>query len=78
MSMSTQNSKDHKKAKITRWRIEIMLEAPVAQQTIPQNSTFQTDDLDIYDSDYDDLSLAKAVLMANLSRCDPEVLSEVV
>ncbi|GJZ39307.1 integrase, catalytic region, zinc finger, CCHC-type containing protein [Tanacetum coccineum] len=52
-------------------------EAPVAQQTIPQNSAFQTDDLDAYDSDCDDLSSAKAVLMANLSSCDPEVLSEV-
>ncbi|GJT01982.1 retrovirus-related pol polyprotein from transposon TNT 1-94 [Tanacetum coccineum] len=35
------------------------------------------DDLDAYDSDCDDLSSAKAVLMANLSSCDPEVLSEV-
>ncbi|GKE87984.1 hypothetical protein Tco_1565459 [Tanacetum coccineum] len=35
------------------------------------------DDLDAYDSDCDDLSLAKAVLMANLSSYDPEVLSEV-
>ncbi|GJW32733.1 copia protein [Tanacetum coccineum] len=52
-------------------------EAPVAQQTIPQNSAFQIDDLDAYDSDCDDLSSAKAVLMANLSSCDPEVLSEV-
>ncbi|GJY86681.1 retrovirus-related pol polyprotein from transposon TNT 1-94 [Tanacetum coccineum] len=52
-------------------------EAPVAQQTIPQNSAFQTDDLDAYDSDCDDLSSAKAVLMANLSSCDPELLSEV-
>ncbi|GKC97718.1 retrovirus-related pol polyprotein from transposon TNT 1-94 [Tanacetum coccineum] len=54
-----------------------ILEAPVAQQTIPYNSAFQTEDLDAYDSDYDDLSSAKAVLMANLSSCDPEVLSEV-
>ncbi|GJZ09548.1 retrovirus-related pol polyprotein from transposon TNT 1-94 [Tanacetum coccineum] len=53
-------------------------EAPVAHQIIPQNSAFQTDDLDAYDSDCDDLSSAKAVLMANLSSCDPEVLSEVV
>ncbi|GKC95663.1 omega-6 fatty acid desaturase, chloroplastic, partial [Tanacetum coccineum] len=51
-------------------------EAPVAQQTISQNSAFQTDDLDVYDSDYDDLSSAKAALMANLSSCDPEVLSK--
>ncbi|GJR43132.1 hypothetical protein Tco_1311235 [Tanacetum coccineum] len=51
--------------------------APVAQQTILQNSAFQTEYLDAYDSDCDDLSLAKAVLMANLSSCDLEVLSEV-
>ncbi|GJV76605.1 hypothetical protein Tco_1508189 [Tanacetum coccineum] len=51
-------------------------EALVAQQTIPQNSDFQTDDLDAYDSDCDDLSSAKAVLMANISSCDHEVLSE--
>nr|GEV25624.1 zf-CCHC domain-containing protein/UBN2 domain-containing protein [Tanacetum cinerariifolium] len=35
-----------------------------------------TDDLDAYDSDCDDLSSAKAVLMTNLLSCDPEVLSE--
>ncbi|GJT63944.1 retrovirus-related pol polyprotein from transposon TNT 1-94 [Tanacetum coccineum] len=52
-------------------------EAPVAQQTIPHNSTFQTEDLDAYDSDCDDISLAKAVLMANLSSCDSDVLFEV-
>ncbi|GKC15132.1 hypothetical protein Tco_1011914 [Tanacetum coccineum] len=52
-------------------------EAPVTQQTIPHNSTFQSDDLDAYNSDCDDLSSTKAVLMANLSSCDPEVLSEV-
>ncbi|GJS14355.1 hypothetical protein Tco_0408827 [Tanacetum coccineum] len=51
-------------------------EAPVAQQTIPQNSAFQTKDLDAYDSDCDDLSSAKAVLMANLSSYDSDVLSE--
>ncbi|GJS48455.1 retrovirus-related pol polyprotein from transposon TNT 1-94 [Tanacetum coccineum] len=52
-------------------------EAPVAQQTIPQNSVFQTEDLDTYDSDCDDLSSAKSVLMTNILSCDPEVLSEV-
>ncbi|GJW90084.1 retrovirus-related pol polyprotein from transposon TNT 1-94 [Tanacetum coccineum] len=51
--------------------------APVAQQTIPQNSAFQIDDFDAYDSDCDDLSSAKVVLMANLLSCDFEVLSEV-
>ncbi|GJS80638.1 retrovirus-related pol polyprotein from transposon TNT 1-94 [Tanacetum coccineum] len=38
---------------------------------------FQTDDLDAYDSDCDDISSAKEVLMANLSSCDSDVLSEV-
>ncbi|GKA24060.1 hypothetical protein Tco_0710093 [Tanacetum coccineum] len=35
-------------------------EALVAQQTIPHNSAFQTEDLDAYDLDCDDLSSAKA------------------
>ncbi|GKA61413.1 retrovirus-related pol polyprotein from transposon TNT 1-94 [Tanacetum coccineum] len=52
-------------------------EVQVAQQTIPQNLTFQTEDLDAYDSNCDDISSAKAVLMAYLSRCDSDVLSEV-
>nr|GEW48198.1 hypothetical protein [Tanacetum cinerariifolium] len=43
-------------------------EALVSQQIIPRNSAFQTKDLDAYDLDWDDLSLAKAVLMANISR----------
>ncbi|GJY86589.1 ribonuclease H-like domain-containing protein [Tanacetum coccineum] len=47
------------------------------QKTIPQNATFQANDLDAYDSNYDDISLEKAVLMANLSSYDSDVLSEV-
>ncbi|GKB67371.1 copia protein [Tanacetum coccineum] len=39
-----------------------------------QEVAFQTEDLDAYDSYCDDLSSAKAVLMANLLSCDPEVL----
>nr|GEW01691.1 integrase, catalytic region, zinc finger, CCHC-type, peptidase aspartic, catalytic [Tanacetum cinerariifolium] len=35
-----------------------------------------TEDLDAYNSDCDDISSAKAVLMANLSSCDLDVLSE--
>ncbi|GJV22194.1 retrovirus-related pol polyprotein from transposon TNT 1-94 [Tanacetum coccineum] len=38
---------------------------------------FQTDDLDAYDSDCDDISSAKEVLRANLSICDSDVLFEV-
>nr|GEW63540.1 hypothetical protein [Tanacetum cinerariifolium] len=50
-------------------------EALVTQQTIPHNVAFHTEDLDAYDSDCDELSSAKAVLMANLSICDSDVLS---
>ncbi|GJZ20746.1 retrovirus-related pol polyprotein from transposon TNT 1-94 [Tanacetum coccineum] len=44
------------------------------QTTLPQNVIFQTDDLDAYDSDCDDISSTKAVLMANLS--DNEITSD--
>nr|GEY45086.1 hypothetical protein [Tanacetum cinerariifolium] len=44
--------------------------------TIPLNSAFQTEDLDTYDSDCDDIFSTKAVLMENLSRCNSDVLSE--
>ncbi|GKA06931.1 putative ribonuclease H-like domain-containing protein, partial [Tanacetum coccineum] len=37
----------------------------------------RTEYLDAYDSDCDDISSAKAVLMANLSSCDSDFLSEV-
>ncbi|GKF16288.1 hypothetical protein Tco_0061206 [Tanacetum coccineum] len=37
----------------------------------------QTDDLNAYDSDCDDISSAKAVLMANLSSNDSNVLFEI-
>ncbi|GKB96870.1 hypothetical protein Tco_0983007 [Tanacetum coccineum] len=46
------------------------------QTTILQNAAFQTDDLDAYDSDCDYISSAKAVLMANLSSYDSDILSE--
>ncbi|GJU36521.1 hypothetical protein Tco_1184875 [Tanacetum coccineum] len=45
-------------------------------QTITHNAAFQTDDLDAYESDCDDISSAKAVPMANLSSCDSDVLFE--
>ncbi|GJW52036.1 zinc finger BED domain-containing protein RICESLEEPER 2-like protein [Tanacetum coccineum] len=52
-------------------------EAQVSQQTIPQNLAFQTEDLDTYDSDCDDISSTKVVLMENLSSCDLDVLSKI-
>nr|GEX77873.1 hypothetical protein [Tanacetum cinerariifolium]GEZ23119.1 hypothetical protein [Tanacetum cinerariifolium] len=54
-----------------------ILEGQVVQITIPHNAAFQTDDLDAYDSNYDDISSAKAVLMANLLSYDSNVLSKV-
>ncbi|GKE78641.1 gag-pol polyprotein, partial [Tanacetum coccineum] len=50
---------------------------PVTQTVITQNATYQADNLDAYDSDCDDFSTAKAILMANLSSYESQVLSEV-
>ncbi|GJV39746.1 retrovirus-related pol polyprotein from transposon TNT 1-94 [Tanacetum coccineum] len=47
------------------------------QPTIIHNAAFQTNDLDAYDSDCNDISSAKAVLMASLSNYGLDVLSEV-
>ncbi|GJR48302.1 putative reverse transcriptase domain-containing protein [Tanacetum coccineum] len=52
-------------------------EGPVTQTIITHNATYQVDDLDAYDFDCDDFSTAKAVLMANLSSYELDVLSEV-
>ncbi|GJY48820.1 hypothetical protein Tco_0438776 [Tanacetum coccineum] len=48
-----------------------------AQTTILNNAAFQIGDLDSYDSDCDDVSNAKVVLMANLSNYGFDVISEV-
>ncbi|GKC77739.1 hypothetical protein Tco_1128513, partial [Tanacetum coccineum] len=47
------------------------------QTTIPNTAAFQTEDIDAYDYDCDDVSNAKAVLMTNLSSYGSDVLSEV-
>nr|GEU98671.1 copia protein [Tanacetum cinerariifolium] len=54
-----------------------VLDGQTVQTTIPNNATFQTEYLDNYDSDCDDLSNAQAVLMANISNYGPDVISEV-
>ncbi|GJW24458.1 hypothetical protein Tco_0038269 [Tanacetum coccineum] len=51
--------------------------ASQTQTVIPHNATFQTEDLDTYDSDCDDLSSAQAVLMANISNYGSDIISEV-
>ncbi|GKA81311.1 hypothetical protein Tco_0788003 [Tanacetum coccineum] len=43
------------------------------QTIIPNNAAFQTEDLDTYDSDCDDVSNAKAILMANISNYGSDV-----
>nr|GEY57170.1 putative zinc finger, CCHC-type [Tanacetum cinerariifolium] len=48
-----------------------------ASQEIPTPATFQTDDLDAFDSDCDDVPLAKEILMANLSFYDLDFLLKV-
>nr|GEZ88094.1 hypothetical protein [Tanacetum cinerariifolium] len=54
-----------------------IVECPVTQLVITHNATYQVDDLDAYDSDCDEISTAKAVLMANLSSYELEVLSKI-
>ncbi|GJR86767.1 hypothetical protein Tco_0210778 [Tanacetum coccineum] len=49
----------------------------VVQIIIPNNAAFQTEDRDTYDSDCDDISNAKVVLMANISNYGSDVISEV-
>ncbi|GKB96327.1 retrovirus-related pol polyprotein from transposon TNT 1-94 [Tanacetum coccineum] len=51
-------------------------EGLVTQTVITHNAACQADDLDAYDSDCDDFSTAKAVLMANLSSYGSDFLSK--
>ncbi|GKD51717.1 integrase, catalytic region, zinc finger, CCHC-type containing protein [Tanacetum coccineum] len=51
--------------------------ASQAQTIIPHNAAFQTEDLDTYDSDCDDLLTAQTVLMANISNYGSDIISEV-
>ncbi|GKA03315.1 retrotransposon protein, putative, ty1-copia subclass [Tanacetum coccineum] len=53
-------------------------EGLVSQSVITHNTAYQADDLDAYDSDCDEFSTAKVVLMANLSRYGSDVLSAVL
>ncbi|GJW34939.1 integrase, catalytic region, zinc finger, CCHC-type containing protein [Tanacetum coccineum] len=53
------------------------ISASQAQTVIPHNAAFQTEDLDTYDSDCDDLSTAQAVLMDNISNYGSDVISKV-
>ncbi|GKF90043.1 hypothetical protein Tco_0264006, partial [Tanacetum coccineum] len=54
-----------------------VLDGQAIQTIIPYNAAFQTDDLDTYDSDCDDISNAQAVFMGNISNYGSDVISEV-
>ncbi|GJV31448.1 hypothetical protein Tco_1391848 [Tanacetum coccineum] len=46
------------------------------QMVITHNVAYQADDLDAYDSDYDELNTVKVALMANLSHYETEITSD--
>ncbi|GKB32296.1 hypothetical protein Tco_0871697 [Tanacetum coccineum] len=55
-----------------------VLDGQAVQTIIPNNAAFQTENLDTYDSDCDDISNAKVVLMINISNYGSDVISEVL
>nr|GEZ49194.1 hypothetical protein [Tanacetum cinerariifolium] len=57
--------------------VDIGIPASQAHIIIPHNAAFQTEDLDTYDCDCDDLLTTQAVLMANISNYGYEDISEV-
>ncbi|GJX39564.1 hypothetical protein Tco_0252867 [Tanacetum coccineum] len=56
--------------------LDLGILADQAQTIIPHNAAFQIEDLNMYDSDCDDLSTAQAVLMANISNYGSDIISE--
>ncbi|GKF69472.1 hypothetical protein Tco_0202529 [Tanacetum coccineum] len=54
-----------------------ILEAQATQTVITHNAAYQADDLDTYDSDCDELNIAKVALMANLSHYGLDTFAEV-
>nr|GEV96456.1 copia protein [Tanacetum cinerariifolium] len=57
--------------------VDLRIPASQAQTIIPHNADFQTEDLDTYDFDCDDLSTAQAILLANISNYGSKVISDV-
>nr|GFA55928.1 hypothetical protein [Tanacetum cinerariifolium] len=67
---------------LTEEELEFLAEPGIAEGSITQtvitnNAAYQTNDLDAYDSDCDEITTGKVALMANLSRYGLDVLSEV-
>ncbi|GJS10647.1 hypothetical protein Tco_0367443 [Tanacetum coccineum] len=59
------------------WYLKTEALATTAKGNFWQLDLPKTEYLDAYDSNCDDISSTKAVLMENLSSCDPEVLSKI-
>nr|GEV54797.1 serine/threonine protein kinase SRPK1 [Tanacetum cinerariifolium] len=57
--------------------VDLGITASQAHTIIPHNAAFQTEDLDTYDSNCDDLSTTQAILMANISNYGSNIISEV-
>ncbi|GJV33851.1 retrovirus-related pol polyprotein from transposon TNT 1-94 [Tanacetum coccineum] len=53
-------------------------EGPITHSIITHHAAYQANDLDAYDSECDDITMAKVALMANLCRYGSDVLSEVL
>nr|GFA22495.1 integrase, catalytic region, zinc finger, CCHC-type, peptidase aspartic, catalytic [Tanacetum cinerariifolium] len=53
-------------------------ESSTNQTIVTTNAAYQVDDLDAYDSDYDELNSAKVALMANLSHYGSDNLAEAI
>nr|GEV14406.1 hypothetical protein [Tanacetum cinerariifolium] len=82
--MARQFPKPKRKRDATWFRDKVLLVKAQGSGKVLNNeeleflAAYQVDDLDTYDYDCDDFSTAKAVLMANLSSYDSNVLSEKV
>ncbi|GKF01218.1 hypothetical protein Tco_0028141, partial [Tanacetum coccineum] len=53
-----------------------ILESQATQTVITHNAAYQTDNLDAYDSDYEELNTAKVAVIANLSHYGSDALAE--
>ncbi|GJV17153.1 integrase, catalytic region, zinc finger, CCHC-type containing protein [Tanacetum coccineum] len=73
--MSKQCTKPKRKQDDSWFKDKVLLVQ--AQTVITHNAAYQTNDLDAYDSDCDELNTAKVALMANLSHYGSDALAEV-
>ncbi|GJR64220.1 retrovirus-related pol polyprotein from transposon TNT 1-94 [Tanacetum coccineum] len=81
--MSKQCTKPKRKRDDSWFKDKVLLEDPgsaegqATQTVITHNAAYQVYDLDAFNSDCDELNTAKVALMANLSHCGSDALTEV-